>query len=443
VGYESHRMDVTCKVLAERDGPTPEAFFWRHRAREGLAWLDGGDRTPSLFVWDPGASVPSGPDWPESLRAMLRPGPSWSEAPFAGGVLGYVGYEAGRHLERMPAPQGPGLLPDLGLRRHDGGLWFHPHPSRWVAAGTQAFVAAAAELLAQAGAPPPAPPPAQGALAEPDRPLSFQRAVRQVLDLIRAGDCYQVNLSRRFTLEGVGDPAAAWLRLRRGSPAGHGAWLSLPQDVVASNSPECFLRVRDGVVESWPIKGTRPRDGSPRDQAWAQELADDPKELAELTMIVDLVRNDLGRVCAPGSIETAPRRVYALPTVHHAEQRVRGRLAPGRDAVDALVASFPPGSVTGAPKVRAMAVLGELEPVPRGVSYGAIGYLADSGALDLSVAIRTATFVGGRASVHVGGGIVADSDPTLEWEETRWKATALLRALTGATSAEPSTRTER
>jgi anthranilate/para-aminobenzoate synthase component I len=152
-------------------------------------------------------------------------------------------------------------------------------------------------------------------------------------------------------------------------------------------------------------------------------------------MIVDLVRNDLGRVCVPGSIVTSPRRVYALPTLHHADQRVSGRLAKGRTAVDALAACFPPGSVTGAPKVRAMAILGELEPVPRGVSYGAMGYFADSGDACLSVAIRTAVYLGNTAYVHVGGGIVADSQPVQEWEETCWKASALLRALTGATPA--------
>jgi len=426
-------MSVICQDLGNRPRTQPVDFFWRHRDSPSLCWLDGGSTAPSLFVWGPGEPLAAGEPWVAAVREALRAGPHFPDAPFAGGVLGYLGYEAGRHVERMPAPGRSGLLPETGLRRFEGGLWFHPDQQRWVAAGTPGFVDQARSRLARVEENAPEPTPAGGMLQEPDRPLGFQRAVRRVQAHIHAGDCYQVNLARRFALTEVGDPAEAWLRLRRDSPAGHGAWLPVEGGVVLSNSPERFLVVRQGRVESWPIKGTRPREGSGRDRHWARELAQDPKERAELTMIVDLVRNDLGRVCVAGSVETAPRRVYALPTVHHAEQRVRGRLAPGRDAVDAVAACFPPGSVTGAPKVQAMAILAGLEPVPRGVSYGAIGYFADSGDACLSVAIRTATVLGDRAWVHVGGGIVADSDPVLEWEETRWKAQALLRALTGAT----------
>lgn len=410
---------------------TPERLFWSLRTTPGLVWLDGGPSEPSLFSWAPTGEVRPGERWTEGVRRLLRPGPRFEAAPFAGGVLGYVAYEAGRQVERMPEPTGPTPLPGVGLRRHPGGLWFHPESSRWVAAGTGRFVEQAREALRQAAGVTVELPRATGDLEEADRPLPFQRAVRRVLDWIAAGDCYQVNLARRFGLAGVTDPAAAYLRLRRRSPAAHGAWLAYPGGTVLSNSPEGFLDVREGVVSSRPIKGTRPRTGDARDRAWREDLVRDDKERAELTMIVDLVRNDLGRVCEPGSIRTGPRRVYALPTVHHAEQEVRGLLAEGRDALDALVASFPPGSVTGAPKVRAMEIIGELEPVPRGVSYGTIGYLSDSGDASLSVAIRTATWADGRAWVHVGGGVVADSDPAREWEETRWKARALLEALVG------------
>lgn len=426
-------MDVICRRVALGAEPGPEAFFWRHRELPGLAWLDGGPGSPSLFTWGPGAAVPAGSDWPTRLRGLLRPGPQFADAPFAGGVLGFVGYEAGRHVERMPVPQGAGPLPELGLRRYEGGLWFDPRIGRWTAAGTAAFVDEAVARLDEVDEPAPEAAMGKGRRADLESPEGFERAVHQVQAWIRAGDCYQVNLSRRMVIEGIGDPALAYLRLRRSAPADHGCWLSVDGGAVLSNSPERFLRVSGDRVESLPIKGTRPRGSGAQDRAWAAELAGDPKERAELTMIVDLVRNDLGRVCRPGSIATAPRRVYALPTVHHAAQRVSGRLETGCDAVDALVACFPPGSVTGAPKVRAMAILGALEPVPRGVSYGALGYVADSGELSLSVAIRTATVVGDRAWVHVGGGIVADSDPSREWDETRWKGLALLRALTGAT----------
>ncbi len=431
-------MSEILRTLTTGQGPSPEAFFWAHRSTADLVWLDGADRSDHLFSWGGGAPVASGAGWPERVRDALGPRRSSPRGLFAGGLIGYLAYEAGRQLEAMPTPAPGALLPEVGLRPVEGGLHYRRDERAWVAAGTRSFVEEAEARLAAVAGEPPALPAAAGQLLAPDRPLAFQRAVRRIQDWIRAGDCYQVNLARRFALGGVGEPASAYLRLRRQSPADHGAYVAVPGGAILSNSPEGFVALRAGQVVSRPIKGTRPRDGTGRDRAWAQELAADPKERAELTMIVDLVRNDLGRVCVPGSIATEPRRVYALPTVHHADQAVRGVLAPGRDAVDLLAAAFPPGSVTGAPKVRAMAILGELEPVPRGVSYGAIGWLSSGGDASLSVAIRTATFLGDTAWVHVGGGIVADSDPAREWEETRWKAAALLRALTGATPAARS-----
>jgi para-aminobenzoate synthetase component 1 len=226
---------------------------------------------------------------------------------------------------------------------------------------------------------------------------------------------------------------------------GYGAFLRLgPELAVLSASPELFLAVHAREVRSDPIKGTRRRDPDPAaDAALAAELLHSRKEGAELAMIVDLVRNDLHRVAVPGTVAVGPRRLTAHPTVHHAAQEVRATLAPGRDGWDAMAAAFPPGSVTGAPKVRACTRIAELEAAPRGVYCGAIGYAADGGDLCFNVAIRTAVWHAGAARYHVGGGIVADSDPTAEWWETVHKGAALGLALAGSAHpehAEPAAR---
>jgi para-aminobenzoate synthetase component 1 len=256
--------------------------------------------------------------------------------------------------------------------------------------------------------------------------------VDRVLAAIRAGDCYQANLSRRLVVDAAGSALECAFRLRRSHPAQYGALLDLGDaGQVVSNSPELLLRVENGRVETRPVKGTRPRGTSAAlDRVLARQLMLDSKEQAELTMIVDMARNDLSRVCTPGSVVTSQRALKTLPTLFHAEQSVQGQLAAGQDAVSALEATFPGASITGAPKVAAMEIIHALEPVPRGVYTGSIGFFGDGGTAQWNVAIRTTTFTAsGSAHVQVGAGIVADSKPRMELDETDWKARAWLAAL--------------
>jgi para-aminobenzoate synthetase component 1 len=223
-----------------------------------------------------------------------------------------------------------------------------------------------------------------------------------------------------------------YLRLRAASPADRGAFLDLGRGrAVLSISPERFLVVKDGEVETRPIKGTRPRGDNPRqDRALARELLESEKDRAELTMIVDVARNDLGRVCETGSVEvTSHAELMTLPTVHHTVSTVRGRLRPDAGPPELLRASFPPASITGAPKIRAMAVIAKEEERRRGPAMGALGWISLGGDLDLAVAIRTAAVSKGRIAYHAGCGIVADSDPEMELAESTAKARAFLTAL--------------
>lgn len=394
--------------------------MWGLRHHADLVWLDD-PRGHDIVMWAASAELDPTRGWPRQAREALRARPNvQAPMPFVSGLVGYVGYECGAEVESMPSPPSTPPLPALQLRRYEGALVRKPDGS-WCAAGPRDFVDQAAQAVLQA-TPPPAPPAARGTETSPD-PVIFRDGVRQALRAIHRGDYYQVNLSRRLVFDGVDRPLDVYRRLRR-SPASFGAYIAVPGGALLSNSPELFLESRDGRVVSRPIKGTAPLGGD-------EALERDPKERAELTMIVDLVRNDLGRVCRPGSIQAGPRRVYALPTLVHAEQEVRGQLREGLDAVDLLGATFPPGSVTGAPKVSAMRAIASLEPVARGAYTGCIGYLADGGGAQLSVAIRTASVLGSRAWVHVGCGIVADSDPSRELEESEVKARALRAALSG------------
>jgi para-aminobenzoate synthetase component 1 len=268
------------------------------------------------------------------------------------------------------------------------------------------------------------------------------RGVETILGEIAAGEVYQACLTHRLELDYPGDPWDLYRELRRASPAPFACFLELPEVSVVGSSPERFLRVLpDGRVESRPIKGTRPRGRDPEeDRRLRQQLADSEKDRAENLMIVDLVRSDLGRACATGSIavpELLAIEDYA--SVFQLVSTVTGRLAPGRDALDLLRASFPPGSMTGAPKIAAMRLLDRLEPVRRGIYSGAIGWLDVRGGADLAVVIRTLLVRQGRAYLHAGAGIVADSDPHAEWRETLDKAGPLLDALAacGARDAEP------
>ncbi len=258
----------------------------------------------------------------------------------------------------------------------------------------------------------------------------YLRAVKRTIEYIAAGDIFQVNFSQQLKVEAQFAPIDLYAAIQRRYPAWYGAFLDYGDFALVCNSPELFLRTwrsGDGAthVITRPIKGTRPRG-----KGMAQELERSIKDQAELNMIVDLERNDLGRVCRIGSVKVVqPRTIETHPTVYHGAATVAGILREECGLVDLLRATFPGGSITGAPKIRAMQIIDELEPTPRGPYCGAIGYIDDDGSAQLNIAIRTAICHGGQIAIPVGGGIVADSVPEEEYEETIAKAQAALRAL--------------
>jgi para-aminobenzoate synthetase component 1 len=259
----------------------------------------------------------------------------------------------------------------------------------------------------------------------------YLAAVRRAIEYVHAGDCFQVNLSQRLLARLTEHPLELYGRLRERNSAPFSGYFDLGEFAVASASPERFLRVVDGEVETRPIKGTRPRGNTPDEERdRIAHLVRSPKDRAENVMIVDLLRNDLGRVCDYGTVHV-PRvcQVETFKYVHHLVSEVRGRLAEGKTPLDLLRACFPGGSVTGAPKVRAMEIIAELEPTARGPYCGSLGYVGFNGSMDTNILIRTFTAGRGWVQFPVGGGIVADSDPVREYEETLHKAVGLLRAL--------------
>lgn len=422
--------------------PDPAAVVAPLATEPGTVWLDDGPAARHLVAARPrlqlvcdatGCRVTAAdrevelgiPAWDALdalLEALRRRG--------GGRLFGYLAYELGAELERLPPLPDDDLgLPRLWMGVHDG--WLESEGGRWWRVGEPGI-----EDLADGDLPEPEEvPPRVGPLRSRPGPAAFRDAVRRTVRRIHAGELFQTNLCRR--LEASFPGAAAWplyLRLRRASPARRGAFLRVGADRAAlSVSPETYLAVRDGHVVSEPIKGTRARDGEATgDERRGRELLDSDKDAAELAMIVDLVRNDLGRVCRPGSVRVdAFQELMYLPGVLHTRARVSGRLRQGADAVDLLRASFPPGSITGAPKIQAMAVAAGEEERIRGPAMGAIGWIDADGDLDLSVAIRTAAMGNGILAYHAGCGIVADSDPQTELEESRTKAHALLEALGG------------
>jgi para-aminobenzoate synthetase component I len=369
--------------------------------------------------------------------------------PLQGGAVGYLGYELGRHLERVPlAPATPDDPPEAALMLCDVVVALDNRERRaWIVSSglpeadpVARAARAAARLdhvvarLADSG--PLRPPPVPGRpprLASSFTREGYEAAVRRVIDAILAGDIFQANLSQRLAAdlpEGV-SPFDLFRRLLAANPAPFAAYLKIDDLVLASSSPERFLSLAGGRVETRPIKGTRPRGRTPaEDEALAGELAASEKDRAENVMIVDLLRNDLSRVCRDGSVAVPQLcAVERFATVMHLVSSVTGELRPGMGAVDLIEACFPGGSITGAPKIRAMEVIAAIEPVRRGPYCGAIGHVGWDGSLDTGIVIRTYAVRGGRVTFGVGGGVVADSDPAAEYEETLAKARALIAAL--------------
>lgn len=384
--------------------------------------------------------------------------------PFVGGAAGSFGYGLAGSIEAVSRP--PSIDPsltDLELALYDSLLWWDHH------AGTCHVVSTGLPETGRAGrdragrrtdillelvhetassVEDPGPAPECGVSHDdPPAPLfpvpghpgirstftrdAYMAAVSRAVEYVHAGDVFQVNLSQRLQGPLNRKPADVYLSLRRRNPAPFGAFFGARNYAIASTSPERFLELDGARVETRPIKGTRPRTTDPDvDGAFAAELFASEKDRAENLMIVDLLRNDLSRVCRPSSVRVESLfDVESFATVHHLVSTVSGMLEPTVGAVDLIRACFPSGSVTGAPKIRAMEIISELEPVERGPYCGAIGYIGFDGRMDTSVAIRTMLLRDGIARFHVGGGVVADSEPAAEYEETLDKAAGLIAGL--------------
>jgi para-aminobenzoate synthetase component 1 len=409
--------------------------------REGARW--------SYFARQP---IATRLIWPQT------PGDAWAEAtamlgpattvrlggpPFQGGLIGLAAYELGARLEpTAPQARHPDW-PDLALGLYPALLAFD-HEQRRVLAVGRGGDAASAEARARVALgwleaeprPPSADSPAESLIPSAP-PQAYERAVAEVVEAIASGEIFQANLAQAWTgrLKPGRGPFDLLARAAGGSPAPFQAYLMLEGRAVVSNSPERFLSASpSGLALTQPIKGTRPRGAEPTaDRRLAEELLTSAKDRAENLMIVDLMRNDLSRVCRPGSVRA--RKLFALESfrnVHHLVSSVEGRLAVGRTALDLMAAAFPPGSITGAPKVQAMRVIGRFES-PRGPYCGSLFWAGFDGALDSSVLIRTVALVedeeGWRFEVRAGAGLVADSDPIAERRETEDKLAALAAAL--------------
>ncbi|GMU41487.1 MAG: hypothetical protein AMXMBFR23_23530 [Chloroflexota bacterium] len=442
----------------------------RLRGRPGLAWLDSALEHAETGRWSIVASDPrwtvtayagevllDGPCGPRRLEggalhafaALVEAEPRTGGVtglPFVGGAIGYLGFELGREVERLPATTVDDTgVPALAFGWYDAALvWDHEQDRGWLAGRPDAVAALRARLDAR-----PCEAPVGARVSGRAAPASnmtyegYEAVVERARAYIAAGDIYQVNLAQRFSLPLAEDGFEVYGRLRAASPAPFAAYLDLRGAFggveVLSSSPERFLLAEGDRLETRPIKGTRPRGRTREaDAALADELRASRKDLAEHVMIVDLERNDLGRVAEAGSVRVP--RFAALETyrhVHHLVSIVEGtrREEVGLEAL--LRATFPGGSISGAPKVRALEIIDELEPHTRGVYCGSIGYVSADGHLDLNIAIRTITLADGVARFHVGGAIVHDSRPDSEYAETLHKARGMARALGVTLPDEP------
>jgi anthranilate synthase component 1 len=486
---ESYRMvPVTRRLLA--DGETPVGVYRKlaggrpgtfllESAEPGRSWSRYsfvGVRSVATLserdgraVWlgDPPPGVPTGGGDPlqvlaatwRSLRSPRRPG----LPPLTGGLVGYLGYDVARRLERLPSFAADDLgLPelcmlvatDLAVVDHlEGSVLLVANALLPATPGTPSDVDsnyadavsrldAMTAALATASAPSVAttrPVPASEPVSRTPAG-SYQPAVKAALDAVRAGEVFQVQIGQRFEVDTTADALDVYRMLRTLNPSPYMYLLRLDGFDVVGCSPEALVTVQDRKAVLHPIAGTRKRGSTPeRDAALAAELMSDAKERAEHVMLVDLARNDLGRVCTPGTVRVVEfGALERYSHVWHIVSTVTGQVGPGHDALDVLTASFPAGTLTGAPKVRAMELIDELEPVRRGIYGGAVGYLDAAGDLDMAIAIRTAVMVGGRAYVQASAGIVADSEPAAEERETRNKARAVLQAIATAETLTPA-----
>jgi anthranilate synthase component 1 len=421
-----------------------------------------GDR--AVWTGDVPADFPTEGDPLEVLGAAWRAlkGPRLPGLPpLTGGFVGYLSYDVVRHIERIPDKAADELgMPDLtmllvtdlaAVDHHECAVVLIAnavlHPRMSPAELDAAHADAVRRLDAmQAALDTPAPSTVATTSPAPPKPAvsrtppgQYQPAVELALEAIRAGEVFQIQVGQRFTIETTADPLDVYRVLRTLNPSPYMYFLRTADVDIVGCSPEALVTVQDGRAVLHPIAGTRKRgDTAERDAALAAELVSDPKEQAEHVMLVDLARNDLGRVSAPGSVRVVEfGAVERYSHVWHIVSTVESQVAEGKDAFDVLTATFPAGTLTGAPKVRAMELIDELEPVRRGVYGGAVGYLDAAGDLDVAIAIRTAVMRDGIAYVQASAGIVADSKPELEELETRNKARAVLQAIATAETLRP------
>ena len=418
-------------------------LIWR--CRGGKAEINRHARSaPHAFVADERPAL-------ESLRTLINEARLEVPAnlpPMCGGLVGYLGYDMVRLMERLPQknPDVLGVPESLMIRPTLFAIFDNVNDELTLAApvypgegSAEAAWEAAQARLDEAGAaldrplPHPAPPVALPELPAPGSNFTkddYLAAVVKAKEYIAAGDAFQIVPSQRFSIPFVLPPFALYRALRRINPAPFLFFLDFGNFAVVGSSPEILVRLRDGIVTIRPLAGTRRRGTTyEEDQALEAELLSDPKERAEHLMLLDLGRNDVGRVAELGSVKvTESFVVERFSHVMHISSNVEGRLREGLDALDALVAGFPAGTLSGAPKVRAMEIIEELEPDRRGIYAGCIGYFAANGTMDTCIALRTTLVKDGMMYIQAGGGVVADSDPEFEYEETRQKARALLRA---------------
>lgn len=379
---------------------TPE--ITSHRKQEGFVWLDSSLGTPDGI-----SLMATQPDLILEGKAS-----EW--------------HRIERELETRKRPTSCSEMPNgaaIGYFRFDGSFRFGFYDQLEIGNSKE---------FSPEEASPDTPLPSLGFKSDMGRD-DYVRIVGRAKEYIAAGDIYQVCLAHRFSAQFAGDPWPLYLALRRASPAPHAAYLSLRDETILSSSPECFLKMSGRKISTRPIKGTRPRrNENTADEKEALELKSSPKEIAELIMITDLERNDLGSVCEYGTV-TAPRllELERYAQVFHLVSTVEGILREEVSHVAAVAACFPGGSISGAPKKRALEIIQELEPTPRGLFTGAIGYFGYNGKSQFNIAIRTLVIRDGMAEFHVGAGITTDSDPEREWEETLHKAAGILKASKG------------
>ena len=443
----------TCLVHPLPYQADPAVYFQRVRQAPGAVLLDAGrpaatrGRYDLLSAWPLAALAPLPEETGAAFFGRLRDQlsslgraelPAGIDLPFAGGLLGYLAYDFGRRIEVLPAQ----ARDDLGLGDALFGLYAWALISDHQARTSQLVFhpglpgAEQARLLALFERPPADGDGAPFALLAPFQaaiePPRYAEAIARIQAYIASGDCYQVNYAQRFQAGYQGDPWQAYGALRGACPTPFSGYLSLPGGgALLSLSPERFIRVSGGQVETRPIKGTQPRGRDEREDAHnAQVLLASTKDRAENLMIVDLLRNDLGRSCRIGSVRVP--ELFALesyPNVHHLVSAVTGELAADKDALDLLLGAFPGGSITGAPKIRAMQIIDELEPTRRGPYCGSLLYLDVRGEMDSSIAIRSLLAKDGVISCWGGGGIVADSAWQAEYQESITKVQVLLSTL--------------